>query len=59
MLNLFVKARYGLAQLKDECGQDAVEYAIMIGIVALAAIASVTTISTYVQGVFGGYSAAL
>jgi Flp pilus assembly pilin Flp len=45
-----------LSRLKSECGQDSVEYAIMIGIVALATIASVGTISNYVSSTFNGYS---
>ena len=59
MLNLYVKAQSLLQSLKDECGQDSVEYAIMIGIVALAAIASVGTISNYVSGRFNSYAASL
>ena len=49
MLKLYVKTQCMIQNLKDECGQDSVEYAIMIGIVALAAIASVSTISSYVS----------
>ena len=57
---LRIRKSIGLLQsLKNERGQDAVEYAIMIGIVALATIASVGTISNYVTGVFGNYSASL
>jgi Flp pilus assembly pilin Flp len=59
MTNLYFKAQHMLQNLKDECGQDSVEYAIMIGIVALAAIGSVGTISTYVKGVFTAYAASL
>jgi Flp pilus assembly pilin Flp len=60
MLNWPEKTRHLLSALfKDECGQDSVEYAIMIGIVALAAIASVGTISGYVSGVYSAYAASL
>lgn len=59
MINLYVKAQHLMSNLKDECGQDSVEYAIMIGIVALAAIASVGTISSYVKTTFATYAASL
>ena len=58
-MKLYIKAQELLAALKNECGQDSVEYAIMIGIVALAAITSVTAISTYVSKVFTNYSTTL
>ncbi len=48
-----------LSRLKNECGQDSVEYAIMIGIVALATISAVGTISNYVSTTFNGYSTTL
>ena len=48
-----------IQNLKDECGQDSVEYAIMIGIVALAAIASVSTISSYVSAQCRHYAVTL
>lgn len=59
MIRMYVKAQQLMQNLKDECGQDSVEYAIMIGIVALAAIASVGTISGYVSGRFASYAATL
>lgn len=58
-MKLYIKAQQLLETLKNECGQDSVEYAIMIGIVALAAITSVGTISTYVKGIFSNYAASL
>jgi Flp pilus assembly pilin Flp len=59
MINLYVKAQHLMQNLKDECGQDSVEYAIMIGIVAIAVIASVGTISKYATSVFAAYAATL
>jgi Flp pilus assembly pilin Flp len=59
MTSLYFKAQHMLQNLKDECGQDSVEYAIMIGIVALAVITSVGTISNYVKGVFTNYAGSL
>jgi Flp pilus assembly pilin Flp len=59
MLNTSMSARNLVRMLWDERGQDSVEYAIMIGIVALAAIASVGTIANYVATVFSNYAASL
>jgi Flp pilus assembly pilin Flp len=56
MLNLYVKA---MNFLKDECGQDSVEYAILIGIIATGVVTSVGTIATYVQGQFSTLAGAL
>jgi Flp pilus assembly pilin Flp len=59
MTKLYIKAQHLVEAFKDECGQDSVEYAIMIGIVALAAITSVGTISNYVKATFANYAASL
>jgi Flp pilus assembly pilin Flp len=59
MTKLYVKAQHLLQNLKDESGQDSVEYAIMIGIVAIAVIGFVGTISKYTTSVFSAYSATL
>jgi Flp pilus assembly pilin Flp len=59
MISLYVKAQHLLESLKDECGQDSVEYAIMIGIVALAVITSVGTISKYISSTFANYATSL
>jgi pilus assembly protein Flp/PilA len=49
MLKLYVKAQTLLAALKDEQGQDMIEYAIMLGIIAVAVITSVGTVGTWVS----------
>jgi len=59
MFKLLVEAQHLLNVLRGECGQDAVEYAILVGILATGAIGSVSTISTYVQGIFTGLAASL
>jgi Flp pilus assembly pilin Flp len=59
MCSLSAAMRRLAMSLKEERGQDSVEYAIMIGIVAVAAIASVGTISGYVTSVFGGLAGTL
>jgi Flp pilus assembly pilin Flp len=52
MTKLFVKAQHMMDVLKDECGQDSVEYAILIGIVATGIIGSISTVSGYVSTQF-------
>jgi Flp pilus assembly pilin Flp len=59
MLKLFVKAQRWREVLKDECGQDSVEYAILIGIVATGVIGSVSTISSYVTTTFSTLASSL
>lgn len=59
MTNLVMNAADLLQCIKDEAGQDAVEYAIMIAIVALGVITSVGTISTYISNEFASYAASL
>jgi Flp pilus assembly pilin Flp len=59
MFSLSVKAQRLLQSLKDEYGQDSVEYAIMIGITATAVIGSVSTISAYISSTFAGYASLL
>jgi pilus assembly protein Flp/PilA len=48
MLKFYVKAQTLVASLKDEQGQDMIEYAIMLGIIAVAVIGSVSTVATFV-----------
>lgn len=37
---------------KDECGQDMVEYALVVGIIALGAIAGLQGVRTQIQNMF-------
>lgn len=59
MKSLYIKSAALLQTLKDDCGQDSVEYAILIGIVATGIIANVTTISNYVSTHFSSLATAL
>jgi Flp pilus assembly pilin Flp len=52
MSKLYAKSQSLLHAIVDECGQDSVEYAILIGIIAVTVIANVTTISSYVSSQF-------
>ena len=56
MMNLFVKFQ----DLKDrEEGQDLVEYALLVSLIALAAITGVGDVATAVTKVFSSISTAL
>jgi Flp pilus assembly pilin Flp len=48
-----------LTLLRDECGQDMIEYAIMLGIIAVAVIASITTVANFVTSQWSALAAAL
>jgi Flp pilus assembly pilin Flp len=48
MLKMYVRTLGLLNSLKNDKGQDMVEYAIMLGLIAVAAVASVGTVGTYV-----------
>ena len=45
--------------LKDESGQDMVEYTILTGMIVVAVIASITTVAGWVQTQWSNLAAAL
>ena len=59
MLKLYVKTQNLLQSLKDESGQDMIEYAIMLGIIAVGVVGSITAVGTYVTGKWTALAAAL
>jgi Flp pilus assembly pilin Flp len=59
MLKLYVKSLKIIETFKSECGQDSVEYAILIGIIAVAVVSNVATIATFVSSRFLGLAGAL
>jgi pilus assembly protein Flp/PilA len=52
-LKLYVKAQTALQTLKDENGQDMVEYALVVGIVALGATAGLSSVATGINNMLG------
>jgi pilus assembly protein Flp/PilA len=52
MLRQFVKFQTKLAQLRDERGATAVEYGLMVGLIAVVIIGVVTVLGTKVSGLF-------
>ena len=55
-MKLYVMARTWIA---DQSGQDLIEFTLIAGLVALAAIAAITTASGGVNGVWTGVSSAV
>ena len=57
MLNIYVKVRAAIEALRDEQGQDLVEYALLGALIAVAAVAALGTLAgkiTTVLGTIGG-----
>ena len=59
MLKLFVKTQNLIQMMKDESGQDLIEYALIGGLLAVACIASMGTLATKIGLTFGAISTAL
>jgi pilus assembly protein Flp/PilA len=51
-LKLFVKAQAALASLKNEDGQDLIEYALVVALVAFAATAGMKALATGINTAF-------
>jgi pilus assembly protein Flp/PilA len=51
-LKLVVKAQVVLASLKNEDGQDLIEYALVVALVAFAATAGMTSLATGINQAF-------
>ncbi len=45
--------------LRDECGQDLIEYAMLGGFISLIAIVAITSIGTAVDSWYNGYDATI
>jgi pilus assembly protein Flp/PilA len=56
MINLYLRLRALLAQ---EEGQDLAEYALLLALIAIVAVAAVTLLGTNVQAIFNNIAAQL
>jgi pilus assembly protein Flp/PilA len=45
--------------VREENGQDLIEYALLAGLISLVAVAAVTTVGTSITGLFGKVSTKL
>jgi pilus assembly protein Flp/PilA len=59
MLKLYVKAQSLMQSLKDESGQDFIEYAMLGALVAVVVAAALPALATKITGVFTAIEAAL
>ena len=59
MLKFYVKAQTMLQSLKDESGQDLIEYGILAGMITAGAVAAVKVIGPWVTLQFTNLQAAL
>jgi Flp pilus assembly pilin Flp len=52
MLNLFVKFQTALQTMKDERGQDLIEYALLGALISVATIATMTPLAVAISAQF-------
>ena len=52
MRNLFTKLYVNLQALKEESGQDLIEYALVVALIAFAATAGMNTVATDINQAF-------
>lgn len=51
-LQLYIRAKTIIESLKDESGQDLIEYALVVALIALAATAGMKDIATNINSAF-------
>jgi pilus assembly protein Flp/PilA len=59
LLKLYVKAQVTLASLKREDGQDLIEYALLVALIALAATTGMKALATGINTAFSNISTQL
>jgi len=59
MLKLFVKAQHLIQSMKDEGGQDLVEYSLLGALIAVACVAAINPLATAIKAEFNAISTAL
>jgi pilus assembly protein Flp/PilA len=58
-LKVYVKAKIVLSTLKEENGQDLIEYALVVALIAFAATAGMNTLATGINTAFGNIASRL
>jgi pilus assembly protein Flp/PilA len=58
-LKLYVKAKIVLSTLQEENGQDLIEYALVVALIAFAATAGMNTLATGINTAFGNIASRL
>jgi pilus assembly protein Flp/PilA len=59
MLKLYVKLQQLMHSMKDESGQDLIEYALIGALIAVACTAAMGTLATAISAEFGAISTKL
>jgi pilus assembly protein Flp/PilA len=59
LLKMYLKAQNLKDLMKDDEGQDLVEYALLVALLSLAAVASITALGGKIQNIFNGIGNAL
>lgn len=59
MRNIFLKLLVKAQMLKDESGQDLIEYALVVALVAFAATAGMTSLANAINTAFNGIGTVL
>lgn len=49
--------RFAMRLMKDESGQDLIEYALLAGFISLVAVVAITNVGTGVNAVYGNVDA--
>jgi pilus assembly protein Flp/PilA len=53
MLKLYVKVRTAMESLKNEAGQDMIEYALLAALIAVACIGAESSLASAISSEFG------
>lgn len=56
LLSLFAVTRSFLAALKEEGGQDLIEYALVVALIAFAAVGTMSTLANNINAAFSNIS---
>jgi pilus assembly protein Flp/PilA len=56
LLKMYLKAQNLKDLMRDDEGQDLVEYALLIALLSLAAVATLSTLGNSIEGIFNNVS---
>ena len=59
MKDMFLKVYVKAQILREDCGQDLIEYALVAALIAFAAVASIDTLATHINHAFSSIGSSL